>query len=121
MGRGLTDHRTTLWTRGFLVNGTRHSLADLTRDAGACGFTQVWYGAGMVRPISVTPGVAVVGGINMDIHMKGRNATIVPGSSNPCTGWTAAGGVGRNVACALAGLGLPVALFGAVGDDLLSR
>ena len=63
--------------------------------------------------------VIVVGGANTDIC--GRPAgTLVRHDSNPGRVTIRHGGVGRNIACDLAGLGLDVRFITAVGEDLLS-
>lgn len=62
------------------------------------------------------PYISVIGGINLDI--KGVPAGMLQyGTSNPGTVYTSSGGVSRNIAHNLALLGIPVVLFGAVGDD----
>jgi pseudouridine kinase len=60
--------------------------------------------------------VVVVGGANVDV--KGRSsAPPIAGTSNPGVVVTTVGGVGRNIAHNLAGLGVDVALIAAIGDD----
>jgi pseudouridine kinase len=60
--------------------------------------------------------VSVIGGINVDV--KGAPwHDLRPGTSNPGRVTVSSGGVGRNIAHNLALLGIPVYLFGAVGDD----
>ncbi|MDJ0908797.1 MAG: PfkB family carbohydrate kinase [Woeseiaceae bacterium] len=62
------------------------------------------------------PFIAVVGGVNVDVH--GRPArSLKLHDSNPGTVTTSAGGVARNVAENLARLGADVRLISAVGDD----
>ncbi|MFP4374248.1 MAG: PfkB family carbohydrate kinase [Spirochaetaceae bacterium] len=64
--------------------------------------------------------VVVVGGINADV--TGRSAEeLVPGTSNPGTISITPGGAGRNIAEALARLGLSSRLVGTVGDDEFGR
>jgi len=61
--------------------------------------------------------VSVIGGINVDV--KGLpGCTLLPETSNPGSVYTSSGGVGRNIAHNLALLGVPVYLFGAVGNDV---
>jgi pseudouridine kinase len=68
----------------------------------------------------VEPYVSVIGGINLDI--KGiPSGTLRHGTSNPGAVYTSSGGVGRNIAHNLALLGIPVVLFGAVGDDAAGK
>jgi pseudouridine kinase len=62
------------------------------------------------------PRVTVFGAVAMDVRLHAR-ATLVPGSSNPVTARETPGGVGRNMALGLAGLGASVRLFSRVGDD----
>lgn len=62
----------------------------------------------------------VVGGANLDVKAR-STAPLEPGTSNPGTTVTAAGGVGRNVAAALALLGTPTTLVSVVGDDDAGR
>lgn len=64
--------------------------------------------------------VVVIGGINCDIAAA-ADGSIAAGTSTPGTITYAAGGVGRNIAHALAALAVPVTLVGAVGDDPLGR
>lgn len=60
--------------------------------------------------------IAVMGGINVDI--KGvPDQALIPATSNPGRVTISSGGVGRNIAHSLALLGVPVVLFGVVGDD----
>jgi pseudouridine kinase len=62
--------------------------------------------------------VVVVGGANLDV--KARSAVPArPGTSNPGTTTTSPGGVGRNVAEALARLGTRTHLVAVVGADVL--
>lgn len=64
--------------------------------------------------------VAVVGGANLDI--KGRSYHELRwGTSNPGETLTCPGGVGRNIAEALARLGVPVSLITALGEDLAGQ
>lgn len=58
----------------------------------------------------------VVGGANLDVKAHSARP-VVPATSNPGTTTLAPGGVGRNVAEALARLGTPTALVAAVGVD----
>lgn len=60
--------------------------------------------------------VVVVGGANLDLKAR-TTAAVVPGTSNPGTLATSAGGVGRNVAENLARLGTATVLVAAVGSD----
>lgn len=76
----------------------------------------------MARPAdAAAPGtdrapIVVIGGANVD--RKARSlAPLMPGSSNPVTMTRSFGGVARNVAEALARLGLPVRLLAATGAD----
>lgn len=64
--------------------------------------------------------IVCVGGINLDRKLRPL-ASLIRGSSNPCTALESPGGVARNVAENLARLGVPVSLVGAVGDDLAGR
>jgi pseudouridine kinase len=63
------------------------------------------------------PLVVVVGGANLDIKAHSKRP-VEPGTSNPGATAIAPGGVGRNIAEALARLGTPTALVAAVGTDL---
>jgi pseudouridine kinase len=61
--------------------------------------------------------VSVIGGINLDL--KGLpHGRLRPETSNPGHIAISVGGVGRNIAHNLALLGVPVLLFGAVGEDV---
>ena len=60
--------------------------------------------------------VVVVGGANLDIKARSRDA-IQLRTSNPGTAVTTPGGVGRNIAENLARLGTPTQLVAAIGDD----
>ena len=60
--------------------------------------------------------VAVVGGVNIDIGGM-PYAPLVAQDSNPGTVTTSLGGVGHNIACNLALLGMDVQFFTAFGDD----
>lgn len=62
----------------------------------------------------------MVGGANLDVKAR-STAALEPGTSNPGTTVTAAGGVGRNVAAALALLGTPTTLVSVVGGDDAGR
>lgn len=62
----------------------------------------------------------MVGGANLDVKAR-STAILEPGTSNPGTTVTAAGGVARNVAAALALLGTPTTLVSVVGDDDAGR
>lgn len=62
------------------------------------------------------PWVAVVGGVNIDICGKSREA-LIGRDSNPGTVRQSLGGVGRNVAHNLALLGVPVSLLTALAGD----
>ena len=63
---------------------------------------------------------AVVGAANIDIggFPAGR---LVPGDSNPGRVTLSAGGVGRNIACNLARLGVETHLVAALGDDAFAE
>lgn len=61
--------------------------------------------------------VTVIGGLNMDTLARVTGPGTDPRTSNPGRAHRSPGGVGRNVAEALARLGSPVRLMGAVGDD----
>ena len=63
-----------------------------------------------------TPWVVVVGGANLDVLAHSTRA-VLPGTSNPGATTLSPGGVGRNIAEALARLGTPTALVAAVGTD----
>ena len=63
--------------------------------------------------------VIVVGGANTDIGGKPAQ-TLVRHDSNPGRVTIRHGGVGRNIACNLAQLGLDVGLLTALGTDGLS-
>ena len=63
--------------------------------------------------------VIVVGGANTDIG-GAPSRPLVRHDSNPGRVTIRHGGVGRNIACDLARLGLEVSLITAVGEDLLS-
>lgn len=67
------------------------------------------------------PRVCVVGGINMDLHLRSQNGRMAPETSNPSHATFSPGGVGRNVAEALARWNVSTVLLGAVGDDALSQ
>ncbi len=60
--------------------------------------------------------IACIGGADMDRKAR-LHAPATLGSSNPADTSATPGGVARNIAETLARLGLPVALFSAVGDD----
>ncbi len=60
--------------------------------------------------------VVVIGGANLDLKACTTSA-VVPGTSNPGSITTSAGGVGRNIAENLARLGTPTLLVAAVGRD----
>lgn len=62
----------------------------------------------------------VVGGANLDVKAR-STAPLEPGTSNPGTTVTAAGGVARNVAAGLALLGTPTTLVAVVGADEAGR
>ncbi len=66
------------------------------------------------------PGIAVVGGVNMDIGGKPFKAP-VPADSNPGTVTMSFGGVGRNIAHNLRLLGQPVSLVTVFGGDAYGR
>ncbi len=61
--------------------------------------------------------VTVIGGINMDTLARVTGPGTDARTSNPGRTHRSPGGVGRNVAEALARLGSPVRLMGAVGED----
>jgi pseudouridine kinase len=67
-----------------------------------------------------TAPIVCIGGINLDRKLRPL-ATLLHGSSNPCVAHESPGGVARNLAENLARLGRPVALVGAVGQDLTGR
>lgn len=69
-------------------------------------------------PDTVTHEVVVLGGTNVDIKSRSA-APLVAGTSNPGRTRVGAGGVGRNVAEALARLGVRTLLVSVVGDDAL--
>ena len=60
--------------------------------------------------------VVVAGGLNTDILSR-SGAPLRSGTSNPAHTTFSPGGVGRNLAHNLAGLGVPTRLLGVVGDD----
>ncbi|HTO81620.1 MAG TPA: carbohydrate kinase family protein [Methylomirabilota bacterium] len=62
------------------------------------------------------PRVVVIGGANMDLKCRIAGATVM-GSSNPGRMEATAGGVARNIAEALARLGVPTDLISAIGRD----
>lgn len=64
--------------------------------------------------------VCVLGGINLDIHLKAVADAMRAHTSNPARARVVPGGVARNVAENLARWSVPVVLLGAVGDDPLS-
>ena len=66
--------------------------------------------------VSDAPFVAVIGGVNMDIHGKPASA-LRQHDSNPGTVHTSPGGVARNIAENLARLGTDCRLISAVGND----
>lgn len=68
------------------------------------------------RMDGTTPRIAVYGGINVDIQARCASAYRA-GDSNPGSVGVAAGGVGRNLAANLAGLGARVSLVSVFGDD----
>lgn len=65
--------------------------------------------------------VTVIGGLNMDTLARVTGPGTDPRTSNPGRSRRSPGGVGRNVAEALARLGSPVRLMGAVGEDADGR
>lgn len=65
-------------------------------------------------------GVVVFGSVVADTRLV-TEAPATPGTSNPATSRERSGGVGRNVAIALARLGLAVRLSSRVGDDAAGR
>jgi pseudouridine kinase len=71
---------------------------------------------GRAYVVSDAPFVAVVGGMNMDIHGKPGKA-LRQHDSNPGTVHTSPGGVARNIAENLARLGVDCRLISAVGND----
>ncbi len=66
--------------------------------------------------LSDAPFVAVIGGANIDIHGRSKQA-LRSNDSNPGSVQIAAGGVARNIAENLARLGADTRLISAVGDD----
>ncbi|GAC1354338.1 MAG: PfkB family carbohydrate kinase [Herpetosiphon sp.] len=77
------------------------------------------------EPMRQEPRIIVIGGASLDI--KGRLwRDFLPGTSNPASIQISVGGVARNIAEALARLGLPTALIAAVcaddfGSSILSQ
>jgi pseudouridine kinase len=65
--------------------------------------------------------VRCLGGAIVDRVLRPINGSLVAGSSNPVTARFSAGGVARNIAGQLAGLGVPVLLHSIVGDDVGGR
>jgi pseudouridine kinase len=78
--------------------------------------TPVVEGSALYRSRVEAPWVVVVGGANLDVKAH-SSRPVVPATSNPGTTTLTPGGVGRNVAEALARLGTPTALVAAVGTD----
>lgn len=68
----------------------------------------------------VVPAITVFGAIALDCRLTARQA-LSPATSNPATAREAPGGVGRNMAVALAGLGAAVRLVSRIGDDAAGR
>jgi ribokinase len=61
--------------------------------------------------------VEVIGQIGRDLVLRAEGLPPDGGSTRARTRWESLGGKGANQAVALAGLGVPVALVGVVGDD----
>ena len=58
----------------------------------------------------------MVGGANVDVIAR-SHGPFVPGTSNPGSTHSSAGGVGRNIAANLGRLGVPTVLIAAFGDE----